>query len=400
MAIIEKPINVFTIANQLGYYEYAPHPVTGQTVRKVDVGRLCTHPSINMWSKYKPVDFNKLTELLPSEFASTNFGLTPPTPTTNYVTAVNQKWSYRRPQGGSTSPFRVADFNNYNSNAGEVASVMGDIEINTSNITSRPIALMMNVSGGETLIGINDFVGEIGSYYYGVVFESGTTYNTKHIKTATSTISEGGNTFDVLMNEPPFSTLQLNPIKLYHVLVNESVPSMTSLGNVTRNFLSIPSDGENISEITTKTGADFAMNFKQVGTVAGGAMQDIDTYIGIDAPFFMTGGNIFFRVELVNSYTESRTFAITNLKISVNPTFFGDSFTADSILLNSSGTPVTSVNVGAGQTVSVYVGANNLLNRSNGAIATPQQGTEIYSMIKLMRGNDRLTEVSFKIKSI
>lgn len=365
-----------------------------------DVGTLCTHPSINMWSKWKPVKYKTYSGITNSILQNVNYGLKPPAPTTNYVTAVNAKWIYDKPLGGSNQPYRLGDFRNYNHNASAIASVMGDIDINTSNIASRPIALMMNISGGEALIGINDFVGEIGSYYYGVVFESGMGYGTKHIKTALQPISEGDNTFDIIMNEPPFNTLQLNPIKLYHVLVNQSVPSMTSLGNVTRSFLSIPSDGENISYITTKTGADFAINFKQVGTVAGGAMQDINTYIGINAPFFMTGGNIFFRVELVNSYTESRTFAITNLKISVNPTFFGDSFTADSILMNSSGTPVTSVNVGAGQAVSVYVGANNLLNRSSGAIATPQQGTEIYSMIKLMRGNDRLTEVSFKIKSI
>ena len=114
MAIIEKPLNPFTIANELGYYEYAPHPVTGQTVRKVDWGRMCTHANINKWSKYKPVKFSSVEELTETQWMQVYNGSLGESPT-----------------GGADSPFRISDFSGYNHDAippvkVEIVSVNGN----------------------------------------------------------------------------------------------------------------------------------------------------------------------------------------------------------------------------------------------------------------------------------
>lgn len=129
MAIIVKPLNPFTIANELGYYEYAPHPVTGQTVRKVDLGRLCTHANINKWSKYKPVRFPKDGELTEAEWKSTNYGLGSGTTGDVYS---------GKPIGGSISPFRISDFVGYNHDAKPPVSV--EI-ISVNGATSAPFRI-------------------------------------------------------------------------------------------------------------------------------------------------------------------------------------------------------------------------------------------------------------------
>lgn len=44
---------------------------------------------------------------------------------------------------------------------------------------------MANVSGSDLLIGLNDFIGVVGSYYYGVVFKRG---GNTYVKTANKTL--------------------------------------------------------------------------------------------------------------------------------------------------------------------------------------------------------------------
>lgn len=119
MAIIEKPINVFTVANQLGYYEYAPHPVTGQTVRKVDLGRLCIHPNINKWSKWKPVRYSSVTPITEAQLKSTNYGIgdlrfVPEVDILAQTKTGVPTPIYLKPSGGSGSPYRLTDFAGYN----------------------------------------------------------------------------------------------------------------------------------------------------------------------------------------------------------------------------------------------------------------------------------------------
>lgn len=395
MALPKNGLSFPLIARELGILFNWDEPPT------LYLSELCLHPNINKWSRWKPVIFKQVNRLTDAQLATTNFGLQPPDPTTRYDLVVNKRWEYNRPNGTVHEPFRASDFNYYDRNAGSIANVMSDRRVNTSDITKLQIALPMNITGSDTMIGLNDFIDDVGSYYYGVVFESGLNYAVKHIKTATLDLENKGNSFEVSMNEAPFNTLQINPIKLYHVLVSESVPTMTTLGGTSRNYISIPSDSNNISEITLTTGTagDYAIDFTHIGTSIG-TMQDIQPYLTIDAPSFQTSGNIFFKVELVNSKDKSANLAVSNLKISAQPNFFGQGYTENSVLLDSGGTPITSITIPAGQTRVVYVGANNLVNRDNSAIATPPIGTEVSSSIKLLKGTDRIAELLIKLKAV
>ena len=70
-----------------------------------DVGTLCTHLSINKWSRYKPVDGAWPGITLGFEIASTNATK----PAKSHFT----QWIYKPPTGGSASPFRLGDFRGY-----------------------------------------------------------------------------------------------------------------------------------------------------------------------------------------------------------------------------------------------------------------------------------------------
>jgi len=390
MALPDKGVSIEMIANELN-------------ADSTNLGVLALHPNVNKWSRWKPVPFWKIDELTEMEIKGLNFGLVPPVPSTDYRSIVNQKWTYNRPNGNEYEPFRLPDFHNYEKTATPIAKVMESIELNTSNISDRDIALMMNITGSNYIIGINDFVGEIGDYYYGVVFESGISGNTVHAKSATLPLSEGGSNFKILMDEAPFSTLQTNPIKLYHLLFSVAVPNMVQLSSISPPyFLPVPTADEdsNIMEITTKTGSDFSITFTDIGRIAGAAMNPISPYMGIDSIPFITPDHLYFKAALWNTYQTSKTFEAANLKISANPNYFGmSSYVSNAVLTDSNGTSITSISVPAGETRIVNIGADNLLNRDGDLRTTPPYGIEIYSEIKIIRGEDRLASYSMKFKS-
>lgn len=92
-----------------------------------DVGTLCSHANINKWAKYKPVRYATTTKLTEVQLKSTNYGLTAWS-MSSIINNVNKtfssstsnstiwgtpgEWSYSKPTGGSSSPYRMGDFLN------------------------------------------------------------------------------------------------------------------------------------------------------------------------------------------------------------------------------------------------------------------------------------------------
>lgn len=88
-----------------------------------DVGRVCLHGNINKWAKYKPIHHTGVVALTEAErkdrrssgeydgvvIAQTNLTL---------ESIHNATFEYIRPQGGSTSPYRLSDFLNESQTVG------------------------------------------------------------------------------------------------------------------------------------------------------------------------------------------------------------------------------------------------------------------------------------------
>lgn len=100
-----------------------------------DVGQLCIHPNVNKWSKWKPVRSNKIEPLTVTDIENLKSGL-------NRVDMYEIE--YLKPTGGTTSPYRLSDFRNYNHVAippvnVEIVSVT---EMSTGDITTAPPFIM------------------------------------------------------------------------------------------------------------------------------------------------------------------------------------------------------------------------------------------------------------------
>lgn len=75
-----------------------------------DVGQLCIHPNVNKWSKYKPVRHSSVVPITEAQFKESNYGFNIASNTSNNFTG---SWSYVKPVGGNSSPFRLTDFGGY-----------------------------------------------------------------------------------------------------------------------------------------------------------------------------------------------------------------------------------------------------------------------------------------------
>ena len=89
-------------------------PTTGITTSMVasaigaatnDVGTLCSHPNVNSWSSYKPINVNSVALNQATRDYLSGFKI------------VSRQLVYDKPLGGSTSPYRLGDFRGYNHNA-------------------------------------------------------------------------------------------------------------------------------------------------------------------------------------------------------------------------------------------------------------------------------------------
>ena len=136
-----------------------------------DDGTLCTRSNINMWAKYKPIKYNKIGVMTDTDFA-TNVEQSSSTyvctwgikrsNSYNYSdfeengVIKSQVWTYNRPTGGSTSPYRITDFNGYYHRA--VAPI--EIHLPTEDVIAIPSE---SGADGSTLM----FAFEFGNAVYG-----------------------------------------------------------------------------------------------------------------------------------------------------------------------------------------------------------------------------------------
>ena len=365
-----------------------------------DVGQLCIHPNINKWSKWKPVKHSSLTPITQAELASVNFGITPPTPSNDYTTVMDTKWGYLKPTGGLSSPYRLTDFINYNKTAGAIAYVPDTLYIDKSIITSREISLLVNISGTDFLIGLNDFIGDVGAYYYGAVIEERTN---RYIITSDKTLANGGFSFTLDFTQSPFNLLWEN-YTIRHLLISRPSTTIQTLGNFgAAYYMPIPTaDGDsNFTDMTVSTSpssGDLSVNFTHVG-VSELANYPISNYQSIDGPSLQTSGALYLKAQLTNSTNSSKIFQYPD-EIGIAPTFFGDTYRGP-IQIYYQGVLQTNaqISVPASTTIELVMGNTNLLNRKNNDIATPPAGVNIFPIINIYRNNYRLTGVSLKLNS-
>lgn len=129
-----------------------------------NVGALCSHSYINMFSRYKPVQLYKkdTTDGITNWQAGDNgtFSINVPTcslASPTELASTTKQWSYLRPTGGVNYPYRLGDFRGYEHNAPAAFSTSLPDTLSYSDTTIPKTAVG---AGGTYNLGLNDILKE------------------------------------------------------------------------------------------------------------------------------------------------------------------------------------------------------------------------------------------------
>ena len=131
--MITKPIGVSQLNETLKQSHANSDIVYTQDI--YDVGGLCIHQNINKFAKYKPIHHSGLQELTDDDRKDRIrdgefYGIICRQTNMNLGSLNNATFEYNRPKGGSSSPYRISDFVNYNHKA--KPNVMGKLYWSTT----------------------------------------------------------------------------------------------------------------------------------------------------------------------------------------------------------------------------------------------------------------------------
>lgn len=136
---IKKPVDIHTVSEVLKLSQTSGQQVSSRNT--FDLADLCTHDNINMWAKYKPFrssimffrqDGDPTKSDRDDEMRRQNYGIQPPGTrgSTDIVFCINDVWTYNRPRGTVSEPFRLSDFINYSHNDKPFAVAKESVTVN------------------------------------------------------------------------------------------------------------------------------------------------------------------------------------------------------------------------------------------------------------------------------
>jgi hypothetical protein len=101
-----------------------------------------------MWAKYKPVSYASIQGLTDDQIKSVNYGLS--VKRLSGTTMGNPlSWTYTRPSGGASSPYRLSDFRNYNTNATPFLSIDSAVTWMAAITSLDSLYLLPNMKWGQ-----------------------------------------------------------------------------------------------------------------------------------------------------------------------------------------------------------------------------------------------------------
>ena len=371
MALGTTGISTTLVANTIG-------------VGSNDIGTLCTSNRINVWSKWKPVSYRTMGSLTLDQLKEINYGLTT-TPVTNPDDLT--EWLCIHPSGGSSSPYRLGDFRNYNHAATSPFFAVLNFDVNKLDTDTCRIDFMFNVGGSDTSLGLSDFIGTtIGSLYVAVILNNGTT---NYIKTSDVNINNGAAYIEFPIKTGYFADF-IGELSAKVVLCTLPFTSLTLLSSVTGNtyypFL-VGSISEATCVINVRDSIALSMYATKISRSPTILSTSIETYITTpdnpDAFYFGTNyGELYLTISATNN--SSNDVSIGNhFALEAMPSIVG-TFSSGIInckLYDSAGTAINSLIVPANSSTTFKIGAPNILFMNNGLASTPTGTVQIQSFI-------------------
>ena len=174
----------------------------------VDVGMLCTHPAINKWSRWKPVN---------GEYLHPTCGFIITSTTDQRPDALrNHVWSYDKPTGGQLSPFRLGDFRGYDHDVRYADKPFG-ISVSYPTVGGT---LYISCDFGQTVnatLASPRYMPKFANYYFGVSVYKGTMrYDLSHVISKCGLNKIGSNSGELIQIDT--STLGFTTGEIYMVI--------------------------------------------------------------------------------------------------------------------------------------------------------------------------------------
>lgn len=395
-----------------------------------NVGDLCMHHNINMWSKWKPIVHSTYSGITASQLKYANYGLNLNTVanSTDFTQVVNKNWGYSRPYN---SPKRLGDFRHYYHTALAPMTIQDKEPITVYKATTPNKTFGVAINAGDVNdtqagIGIQDLDGQdfsgksISNHYFGLVIEvtSATNVTTNWIVTSDKTLLDGGDAIEVDLMQSPFTLLGAT-YKLNYILSYNKFTTPVTLGAAGGNsYLPIPSPyspegginvlGKNQRTLIVKPGASFGENLSflpkyvsRYRTLSNAEL--ISTYNTTDEVYFPTNRELYIGFEILGSGTipSGDWFLTANINHVENPFTLLVPVSA----YTSTGTKITSSYTITEPTV-LFFGADDIMNRTNSGtiISSVTQGNRIHPSISLHKRANMVTEhirsTSLKIKTL
>lgn len=201
--IISAPVSIADVQSVLG---------NGST----DLGTLCRALQINKWAKYKSViknlidttsqlDSNKnwLSSATWWKGTSGNCGITyttysTPSAARTAILNASSVWGYEPPSGGSSAPYRLIDFNQYNHNAPSPTTGIGASDAQLTAGAELTVMVATSVDDGLSLK-LNHITAFANYYFTLAVYDS--SGNLKFLHSSTKTVGQynAGETIEIVV---------------------------------------------------------------------------------------------------------------------------------------------------------------------------------------------------------
>lgn len=181
-----------------------------------DIGSLIIYSGIKKWAKYKPVrlalidttgqlnaDNTWKNDATWWKATNGNCGITFGVSATvaQVKSAIDDQltiWAYQRPQGGTTNPFRLIDFNHYNHNVPPPIYGVASTECIVSPGQQFTVTCLKSLAGGDNLV-LSD-IGQFDNFRFTIAIYLGSTL--KLIHSSEETMGDVGQYGDIQLTIP------------------------------------------------------------------------------------------------------------------------------------------------------------------------------------------------------
>ena len=293
MTKISAPISIAGVAAALR--------LQAHDAQRGGIGYLCgnTHGRIATWARYKPVRHPSIEPLSSEQWREANHGLIPPEGAQaghpSDAAWRNRVWTYAAPRGGESEPFRLSDFDGYDTTAAAPVATPGTLYAGPTDATgslSFNFGAGLSTVAGASTLSLSDFAA-LDNYYpcVAVFFDvDGTTYT--RIITAPITFANGGSRISL-----PVAALRSTGAREFTYFMCGCSAPQTSLGIApAASYIVLPSDTPLTDSISLSDTLPLRVRFLRVrrgglgsGTFFGGF--DVADYNPVGSIIINPGGD-------------------------------------------------------------------------------------------------------------